>query len=59
MAECALRLLDDPDLSERLRAAGLEVARRFTWPIVREQLFDAYGAALVTGLGRSPRERHI
>lgn len=59
MAECALRLLDDPDLAERLRAAGLEVARRYTWPIVRERLFDAYGAALVTGLGRSPKERHI
>lgn len=59
MAECALRLLDDPDLAERLRAAGLEVARRYTWPIVRKRLFDAYGAALVTGLGRSPKERHI
>lgn len=59
MAECALRLLEDPDLAERLRAAGLEVARRYTWPIVRERLFDAYGAALVMGLGRSPEERHI
>lgn len=46
MADCALRILDDPGVAERLRAKGLELARHYTWPIVRERLFETYSAAL-------------
>lgn len=51
MASAALRILDDADLAGRLRAAGQEVVRRYTWAAVRERLFAAYAEAL-TRLGR-------
>lgn len=53
MAACALRILADRALAERLRIAGLEMARRYTWPCVRNRLFDAYSAALRSPMGRA------
>jgi glycosyltransferase involved in cell wall biosynthesis len=57
MAVCSLRILEDPLLGERLRTAGLEVARRYIWPVVRGQLFDAYMSALKALSGSLPQEK--
>lgn len=46
MAKAALRILDDAGVAGRLRAAGLEVVRRYAWVEVREQLFEMYSKAL-------------
>ncbi len=46
MAGAALRVLGDPVLADQLRTAGIERARRYAWPQVREQLFAAYAHAL-------------
>lgn len=45
MAAAALRLLADACLAERLRSAGLETVRRYTWSEVKGRLFDTYAAA--------------
>ena len=45
MAHAVLRLLRDASLQARLRAAGLDAARRFEWTSVRPQLLAAYEAA--------------
>jgi glycosyltransferase involved in cell wall biosynthesis len=42
MAGEALRVLGDPALGSRLRAAALEAARAYAWPMVRGQWFDLY-----------------
>ena len=46
MAAHALRVLADPMLAAGMRTAGLELARRYTWPVVRERLFGVYARAL-------------
>ena len=46
MAAATLRLIDDAALAERLRAAGIEEARRYTWASVRPRLFAAYARAV-------------
>lgn len=46
MADAILRLLGDRALAERLRAAGIDVARDYAWPIVRGELFAVYARAL-------------
>jgi glycosyltransferase involved in cell wall biosynthesis len=46
MAAATLRIFDEPMLRERLRAAGIERARRYAWPQVRERLFAVYSRAL-------------
>lgn len=46
MATAALRLIDDPVLAGRLRAAGLRAASAYTWPSVRPHLFGVYARAL-------------
>ncbi len=45
MAAATLRLIDDSALTDRLRTAGVEEARRYTWPSVRPRLFAAYARA--------------
>lgn len=50
MAAAALRVLGDALLAERLRTAGIEGAQRYTWPKVRERLFDAYEKVLTAPL---------
>jgi alpha-1,3-rhamnosyl/mannosyltransferase len=47
LAAAVARVLDEPGLADRLRAAGLEQARRFSWLEAGRQLGDAYRAALV------------
>ncbi len=56
MAAAIERLLDDPALALRLRAAGIEAAQRYAWPRVRSELFDAYAGAL--DRGRTRRAAH-
>jgi glycosyltransferase involved in cell wall biosynthesis len=46
MATAALRVLGEPSLAARLRAAGIEVAQRYAWTHVRQQLLAAYARAL-------------
>ena len=48
MAQAILRLLEDAPLRQRLSEAGLALAQQFSWPNVREALFDAYRVALVS-----------
>lgn len=48
MAAACLRLLGDDRLAQRLRAAGIEEARRYTWTSVRPQLLAAYARAAAT-----------
>ncbi|MEL4319012.1 glycosyltransferase family 4 protein [Leifsonia sp. YIM 134122] len=42
LAEAIERLLADPAEQERLRAAGLETAARFTWPIILDRVRSFY-----------------
>lgn len=49
MANAVLRLIEDRPLALRLRAAGVEAARRYAWPNVRGQLFDGYARVLRPG----------
>ena len=51
MADAALRVLGNPELAERLRAAGLVAAQQYTWARVRSQLLAIYSRALT---GRVP-----
>ncbi len=44
MAQAVLRVLRDTALSARLRAAGLDQARRFDWASVRPRLLAIYAA---------------
>jgi L-malate glycosyltransferase len=46
MANAALRILGEPSLAMRLRAAGIDTARRHAWTEVRGQLFAVYARAL-------------
>jgi glycosyltransferase involved in cell wall biosynthesis len=45
MAQAMLRLLRDPALAARLRAAGLDSVRRYDWASVRPKLLAVYQAA--------------
>ncbi len=46
MADAALSLLQDPELSQRLIESGLELASRFQWGNVREGLSSVYRRVL-------------
>jgi glycosyltransferase involved in cell wall biosynthesis len=46
LGQQALRVLDEPELAARLRANGVDHARRFAWPAVRLQWLDAYRRVL-------------
>ena len=46
MAAATLRLVREPALAERLRVAGLEAARCYTWASVQPRLFGVYARAL-------------
>lgn len=46
MAEAIVRILTDPALAVRLRAAGIEAAQRYTWPKIKPVLFSVYEAAI-------------
>jgi glycosyltransferase involved in cell wall biosynthesis len=43
LAAAMRRLLDDPDLRERLRVAGLATAEKHTWAVVLDSFEDLYG----------------
>ena len=45
MAAAALRVLTDPALAARLRAAGLDAAQQYAWPQVRGQWLSVYRRA--------------
>lgn len=62
MAAAAERVLTDPALAERLRAAGRAEAERYAWSAVRPVLFAAYSRTLGRALpssrtGPLPRKR--
>jgi glycosyltransferase involved in cell wall biosynthesis len=40
------RILEEPELAERLRAAGLERAKRFTWNETARRTLDCYRKTL-------------
>ena len=42
MAACAMRLLDDPDLSTKLIHNARKECSRYTWPVVRDQWLAVY-----------------
>ena len=42
LADAAIRLLTNPALAERLRAAALKEAQRYAWPSVKSAWLDAY-----------------
>lgn len=46
MAAAMLALLGDPSKASRLRAAGIESVKKYTWQNVRDRLLQAYGQAL-------------
>jgi glycosyltransferase involved in cell wall biosynthesis len=46
MAAAMLRLLADPALAARLRAAGLDYVQQYAWPNVRPRLLRVYRAAI-------------
>ena len=52
MADAVLRLLNDAKLRQGLIQEGLEVAKQFAWPIVRERLLPLY-QGLLPGTGLS------
>ena len=45
MASSAIRVLGDRELAEKLRNAGFEASRRYTWPEVRPVLYAVYETA--------------
>jgi phosphatidylinositol alpha-mannosyltransferase len=49
LADAVRSLLTQPELAERLRAAGLERAERFDWAVVTEEIEQAYRDAVATG----------
>ena len=46
MARAVIRVLEDPDLADRLVTAGLGEIEQYTWPSVREKLQAVYADAL-------------
>jgi glycosyltransferase involved in cell wall biosynthesis len=48
IAEALRRLLDDPALSERLRARGLDRVREFTWERTARLTLESYARALAS-----------
>ena len=46
MATAALRILGEPALAARLRAAGIDASKRHAWTQVRGQLFSVYARVL-------------
>ena len=46
MADAILALLTDPEKAGRIREAGIEAVRQYTWPKVRERLLDTYEQVL-------------
>jgi phosphatidylinositol alpha-mannosyltransferase len=49
LADAAGRLLDEPEVADRLAAAGRTRARALAWPTVIERIEEAYRDALVIG----------
>jgi glycosyltransferase involved in cell wall biosynthesis len=46
MAQAVIRVLEDPDLADRLVTAGLGEIQQYTWPRVQEKLQSVYTDAL-------------
>jgi L-malate glycosyltransferase len=46
MADAMLLLLGEPDLKERLRQAGLQLAEQYTWTQVRPRLLQVYRSVI-------------
>lgn len=57
MAHEMLRLLEQPALVERLRTAGLQMVRQFTWQQVRPRLIAAYHEAIANPAGQPGMHR--
>lgn len=55
MAQALLRVLSEPALRERLRDAGLDQARHYTWTQVAPRLAGVYRDAQAGGAGGRPR----
>jgi glycosyltransferase involved in cell wall biosynthesis len=55
MAAAAVRVLEDPVLGRRLRAAGLDAAQAYTWSRVRRKLFAVYAHEIGTALPKECR----
>ncbi len=47
MAKAVIRVLEDPDLADRLVVAGLAEVQQYTWPSVRQSLQSVYIDALM------------
>jgi glycosyltransferase involved in cell wall biosynthesis len=46
MADAMFLLLGEPDLKERLRQAGLQLADQYTWAQVRPRLLQVYRSVI-------------
>jgi phosphatidylinositol alpha-mannosyltransferase len=46
LAEALVRLISDGALRRKLGTAGQDMARRFDWPVIAEQVQDVYHAVL-------------
>jgi glycosyltransferase involved in cell wall biosynthesis len=58
-ASAILRLLDDDDLWQRLRQAGVEESKRYTWARVKPALMRVYDEALPGRADRTAVENRI
>lgn len=54
LAAALLRLLDDPEERQRLRAAGLATAARYRWPDVLDTVASFYEAVATAGSAGEP-----
>jgi glycosyltransferase involved in cell wall biosynthesis len=52
MADAMLRLVASPELTARLRKAGLQYVQQYAWPGVRPRLLDVYRAVITTSAAK-------
>ena len=55
LAQNVIRLLQDPELAERLVSNASQEFRRYSWPVVREQWLEVY-RALASGATKAARD---
>jgi hypothetical protein len=58
MAAAALRVLDDRELANSLRSAGIKAAGRYTWTAARPLLYAVYAKASTAATGRPTKGAH-
>ena len=56
LANAVLRLLEEPALASRLRAAGLKEVQGYAWPRVRSKLFGVYARVGMSPTGADKAE---